>query len=736
MKKILWMLTAFLLFIWVALADETPTWMTITLNPWWNVVSTPTVLSNILFSNWWDWISFMYLDGSQRKNVAITPSNVSSVFKPLEWFLVKNNNSDSVNMVLYYDMNIDISWVMREKQVRAWWNFLWVVKTSNPFENIVSTAASIIVDFSKKFYNWASISYMKQNPTEYEIWKAYWVFADANGIYWWLTTFSDNIDCTEPSIASLCAVDSVDCPKKCQTSYNEVTWIKLQNTNLGNVSVARWSQNVLISEWTILVEKSVVIPSFSITATAEWIESLIFIANWIEYTASTTDNLTFTFENVQIAKSWKVGFKANIDDNAVLNTNISLSTINHSTIQSAKFVDNNTDVGDANILWSISFSQISITVPKAAIENTISSNVVFPINNIASETVFSGVYTAKKWDIYLNHATISKTSGTLPNGTQVRFTLFINDNEFDLIADHPISFSNIKVAAWDTVNIRIDAEVEAVWDNWYLPTFVLTIWWEDDYGDAAWDASDTLASMRIEDLTTVNVSSISKSNVFLSTKNALIAEFRVSAADADETTLEEISFSLDVDGVPLSPDNVKLTIGGDEQDASSSQNFVYEPNEVITSSANAPWGKIITIYIKNSVVGTVTLSNLQINSHNIAKEFKRHYDNAIVYIADQEDCGWTTRFVLGLEKKPNIDNITVSNVKLYTAASTEPVLTFAHEISNWDIDEVIGTNEIQFINKISYDINDGVNTRTVEISKSDYVDYFKVGDTYAKIFKY
>ena len=232
MKKLLFILASCLCFLWVSLADYLTTWMTITLNPWWNVVSTPTVLSDVSFSNWWDWISFMYLEWTEWKNTTITSSNVASVFKPLEWFLVKNNNSQDVQMTLWYDMNIDISGVMREKEIRAWWNFLWITKTTSPFQNIASTSASIIVDFSKKSHNWASISYMKENPTEYEIGKAYWVFADQSGIYGWLTSFSDNIDCNDANVIAACAIDSVNCPKKCGISIKNTvlrknTWIRI-----------------------------------------------------------------------------------------------------------------------------------------------------------------------------------------------------------------------------------------------------------------------------------------------------------------------------------------------------------------------------------------------------------------------------------------------------------------------------------------------------------------------------
>ena len=159
------------------------TWMSITLNPWWNVFSTPALLSNISFSNEWNGISFSKLESGQW--ISVMPS--TSTITPLEGFLAKNSNNSAVTMYLTY-RDTTPSEDMLSKNVSRWRNLLWITTTDDPFYNI---HPGLHLDFTKNaitnLLNIITTNYISKNGSiEYpEIWEAYWVFLSSDRIYWW-----------------------------------------------------------------------------------------------------------------------------------------------------------------------------------------------------------------------------------------------------------------------------------------------------------------------------------------------------------------------------------------------------------------------------------------------------------------------------------------------------------------------------------------------------------------------
>jgi len=185
MKKLLFIIASWLCFLWVSFAD-----MIMTLKPWWNVVSTPAILSWLSFSNQWEWISFSKLSNWTWISVPATVENI----KPLEWFMVYSSNANNVTMILNYKTDVTPAEAILQRSLNVWWNFLWIVTTDSPFNNIW-TPATMSVDFTddgatnnlnKVNSNYAFNSTSSRIITP-QLWEAYWIFVNQeNALYWWI----------------------------------------------------------------------------------------------------------------------------------------------------------------------------------------------------------------------------------------------------------------------------------------------------------------------------------------------------------------------------------------------------------------------------------------------------------------------------------------------------------------------------------------------------------------------
>jgi len=171
-----------------------PTRTNITLKPWLNTFSTPAIVKSITFSNWWSNISISRMKNGKWERFAINSETLSEV-RPLEGFLIRNDNSEAITMTLLYDTDNSSS-LMITKDLDAWWNFLWVTNTTNPFNVIADATAALILDLT----NWQSTNLIQLwktflNASKYMLWKAYAVFVNKSGwIYGWQNNYGDNPD--------------------------------------------------------------------------------------------------------------------------------------------------------------------------------------------------------------------------------------------------------------------------------------------------------------------------------------------------------------------------------------------------------------------------------------------------------------------------------------------------------------------------------------------------------------
>ena len=146
----------------------------------------------------------------------------------------------------------------------------------------------------------------------------------------------------------------------------------------------------------------------------------------------------------------------------------------------------------------------------------------------------------------------------------------------------------------------------------------------------------------------------------------------------------------------------------------------------------------VEVVLKNKTTWIVTLNVIDVNGKNPNRVFTKRFANALVYIASQEDLGGTTKLTIAVEKADT--SYTVADLIVSIDGGTSPLCeaatctySIAGELSNGDTIEIAATgNVVKLIDNISYKVSADAN-RT-NILKSDFNDYFKVGDSYAKVF--
>lgn len=225
MKKLFSLLVWLLMFWTWAYAQD------IQLNPGWNAVSTPAYLSDLTFSNGWEWISFTTLKDWSWISVPALTENI----KPLEGFMVYNANSSTVTLTLDYKTDPTPAESIWQKQLSRWWNLLWITTTDDPFKWIDAT---MFVDptlwWRYTVSNWIS------NP---ELGEAYFVFVSDWSIYGWVNTTEVAVN-NEPEVIEQEPIQEViNQELKIASSQSEEQTVS--NTNL--ISIVKF--RVKVSDW-------------------------------------------------------------------------------------------------------------------------------------------------------------------------------------------------------------------------------------------------------------------------------------------------------------------------------------------------------------------------------------------------------------------------------------------------------------------------------------------------------
>ena len=265
----------------------------ITLYPWWNVVSTPAILSSIEFLDGESWISFSKMENGTRINV---PANATNI-KPLEWYLVNNSNNTNKLITLMYKTWVTPAESMLQKTLHLWWNLLWITTVNNPFSHI--SWANMSVDFTNNGtsnlrnkvntnYTWNSTSSNINNP---QLWEAYWIFVNQNNvIYWGINNWwvvIDNVDCEDADVVLACLENLNNCPDACKADYQDnnviISFFSPKNT------VLLKKANTKIAEFTVKPDKW----------DDTYLESLAFVADINAYDSYlTADDVNVKIDGV------------------------------------------------------------------------------------------------------------------------------------------------------------------------------------------------------------------------------------------------------------------------------------------------------------------------------------------------------------------------------------------------------------------------------------------------------
>lgn len=352
------------------------------------------------------------------------------------------------------------------------------------------------------------------------------------------------------------------------------------------------------------------------------------------------------------------------------------------------------------------------------------------------KVVFDGTYTAKKAKVFLNSFYMSGTIDDELSGNKVTYYLSINDEE---VADtdtygesNEVSFSDVAIKAGESVNVKVEVEVEAYGNIGEIKDIQVVLGGVDDFDKDIAEQAATIKKIKVKESGSVKISENTERNtVLLKTANAKIAEFVVVPSNDDEgLTLDSITFSGTINDVAIKADDIHVYIDDSEEDAVSG--LTYEPNEDLPTK-----GIKVRVELDEEVIGNVVLQVANINGKNQSRTYTKQYAAALVKIKAQEDLSGTTKFYLSVEKAD--DDYTVSDVEFVFGEGVQHY-TFNGEVTDGDDFEVglpAGVDNTIMLTSIAYTVEDDEGSDvspSAPIEKAVYNDYFKVNGTYAKIF--
>jgi len=399
MKKLIILLLLFVSFIGVSFADKT-----IVLNPWWNVFSTPRLLSWIQFSGSSAGVIFYRLHWQSWQQIIPNIVNI----KPLEWFIVNNSNSNNVVMKLIYKTGLNPMQTLFRKPLNVGRNLLWITTTTNPFANI-GNGAVMSVDFTKSnssnLLNWVNsgftINSSSSSVNNPELWEAYGIFVNS---LWAIYGGSQSIVEETGSVT---------------TWTVQITWSANVSEILfsGNETVLLWTTDVSILKFNI--------QSWSWGINVKWMSFKLeyqddWIWPWLPITNSHLNSVTL-YKDLQALMSVSLNNLGIISLNN-LNVNISTNTWKQFIVKTS-ITNDQSKVNDKIRITLLSWMIVEDTVTSDTVVPTwlpiIWSNLI-KINDIGnvellsdSSAVWKSLYTAGSQNVELGRINIKANNETI-----------------------------------------------------------------------------------------------------------------------------------------------------------------------------------------------------------------------------------------------------------------------------------------------------------------------------------
>jgi len=358
MKKIIYLFLFLITILWFSFADKI-----IVLTPWWNVVSTPNLLSWVDFSNEGAWVSFYSLVWGSW--VSVIPTATTIV--PLEWYVVNNSNTWNVSMSLIYKTNVSPMEILFQKTLNIGWNFLWITTETSPFSNI-GDSATMSVDFTKSsisnLSNWVNDGITVNNTSSSlsspELWESYWVFVTSPwAIYWWSQSVNSSGDNLSLSASGSEIISSFDV-----SSLNEIQ----DNTDdvyFGTLNLESQGTNYKMTSYTL-----------KITTIGGNVEDIVgsVTLNGVSYSSSssqTWSTATFTYENINLYANTSVSLPIYVDILDVLtgvtSVEVSADLDGNVNLQNLDNLEEYFWTGANDYFTSIDFFEKTISIEEASL---------------------------------------------------------------------------------------------------------------------------------------------------------------------------------------------------------------------------------------------------------------------------------------------------------------------------------------------------------------------------------
>jgi len=389
MKRLIYSFLFLVMILWFSFADKI-----IVLTPWWNVVSTPNLLSWVDFSNEGAWVSFYSLVWGSW--VSVIPTATTIV--PLEWYVVNNSNTWNVSMSLIYKTNVSPMEILFQKTLNIGWNFLWITTETSPFSNI-GDSATMSVDFTKSsisnLSNWVNDGITVNNTSSSlsspELWESYWVFVTSQwAIYWWSQSVNSSGDNLSLSASGSEIISSFDV-----SSLNEIQ----DNTDdvyFGTLNLESQGTNYKMTSYTL-----------KITTIGGNVEDIVgsVTLNGVSYSSSssqTWSTATFTYENINLYANTSVSLPIYVDILDVLtgvtSVEVSADLDGNVNLQNLDNLEEYFWTGANDYFTSIDFFEKTISIEEASLmwtEIALNSGSIILWNQ--EETVYSARINV--WDI-------------------------------------------------------------------------------------------------------------------------------------------------------------------------------------------------------------------------------------------------------------------------------------------------------------------------------------------------
>ena len=274
----------------------------------------------------------------------------------------------------------------------------------------------------------------------------------------------------------------------------------------------------------------------------------------------------------------------------------------------------------------------------------------------------------------------------------------------------------------------------------------LSLEWEDEDGNRAWVATESMKSFKVVSKWWVEVSSsVSKKTIALREANSNIATFVIKPSnDSDEIQLENLIIRVkDGSNDNIDPALYRVKVDSVEQFDPEAKTvdarawYEFNVNENIPSK-----GLEVTVDLKDETSWTFTVEVLQVNNKVYTannKVYVKQFVAGVARIAKQEDLDGTTKFTLAIDGKAD-SSYSISDFCVYdsdtTIDDTTKLWCKDGEFEDGDTFEAVGTGAVKMIKAIEYKVNWATSPdNTVTVKYSTMPDYFKVSGNDARVYK-